>query len=137
MISWLVRAASSVGASGGKAATGPWSVEPDGVGRDVGPDPAWLPWLADRIAAEKPFIGYHAAVALLSAARAVPDESLDAVDGALTTAVESSSRLRADTDRATTTGADATIAGARPGWSSIASVTDVGLACETSPTRSR
>ena len=28
-----------------------------------------LQWLADRIGAEKPFIGYHAGVALLTAAR--------------------------------------------------------------------
>jgi hypothetical protein len=34
-----------------------------------------LLWLADRIGAEKPFIGYHAAVALLAAAR---DPSVDA-----------------------------------------------------------
>jgi len=33
------------------------------------PDLAWLDWLAARVAKEKPFVGYHAAIALRSAAR--------------------------------------------------------------------
>jgi hypothetical protein len=36
----------------------------------VSPDPQSIAWLADRIALEKPFIGYHAAKALLAAVRA-------------------------------------------------------------------
>lgn len=35
----------------------------------VKPDPAYVPWLGERIGFEKPFLAYHAAVALLYAAR--------------------------------------------------------------------
>jgi len=35
----------------------------------IRPDPAYIDWLADRLGQEKPFVGYHAAVALLTAAR--------------------------------------------------------------------
>ena len=46
-------------------------------------DPRSISWLADRIAAEKPFIGYHAALALLAAVRAFTtthrDELRDAI----------------------------------------------------------
>ena len=66
------------------------------------PDPEHLSWLSDRIAREKPFVGYHAAVALLAAARDLPDEHLDAVGHAVTRAEEAASRLRPDTDRAAT-----------------------------------
>lgn len=39
------------------------------VTMQVRPDPDYLDWLAARVAEEKPFIGYHAAVALLVAVR--------------------------------------------------------------------
>lgn len=66
------------------------------------PDPEHLPWLVERIAAEKPFIGYHAAVALLAAARESPVGDLPRVEEALVQAEAASWRLRPDTDRATT-----------------------------------
>jgi hypothetical protein len=68
------------------------------------PDPGYLPWLVERIAAEKPFIGYHAAVALLAAARELPDGDLPQVEEALIQAEAAARRLRPDTDRATTLG---------------------------------
>ena len=37
----------------------------------VKPDPTYLRWLAERIGVEQPFIAYHAAIALLYAARAL------------------------------------------------------------------
>src|SRR5262249_8174872 len=66
------------------------------------PDPAYLPWLAGRIGDERPFIEYHAAVALLSAARSLPDDDLGALDEALSTAVRGASGLAPDEDRAVT-----------------------------------
>ena len=65
------------------------------------PDPTHLSWLAERVAAEKPFIGYHAVVALLAAARELPDDDLRFVDEALAQAEAAARRLRTDTDRAT------------------------------------
>ncbi len=35
----------------------------------LAPDCKWVPWLADRMAAEQPFVFFHASVALLSAVR--------------------------------------------------------------------
>jgi len=66
------------------------------------PDPEYLPWLVDRIAAEKPFIGYHAAVALLAAARELPNDDLPLVEDALVRAEAAAGRLRRDADRAMT-----------------------------------
>ena len=66
------------------------------------PDPRYLPWLVERFPAEKPFIGYHAAVALLAAARELPDPDLPQVDEALIEAEDAARRLRPDTDRAMT-----------------------------------
>jgi hypothetical protein len=47
------------------------------------PNPGYLTWLANRIGVEKPFIGYHASVALLVAARVLgkshPGEVRDAI----------------------------------------------------------
>jgi hypothetical protein len=34
-------------------------------------DPDYIPWLAQRLLVERPFVGYHAAVALLTAVRAL------------------------------------------------------------------
>jgi hypothetical protein len=68
------------------------------------PDERWLDWLADRFehGAETPFVGYHAAVALSAAARDLEDAHVPKVRAALTRARQLASRLRADTDRATT-----------------------------------
>jgi hypothetical protein len=66
------------------------------------PDPAYLEWLGARVDAEKPFIGYHAAVALLSAARSLNIKQLDLVRAALEVARRSAQRLRPDTDRSVT-----------------------------------
>lgn len=66
------------------------------------PEPEYLPWLVERIAAEKPFIGYHAAVALLAAARELPDGDLPRVEEALIQAEAAVRPLRPDADRAMT-----------------------------------
>jgi Domain of unknown function (DUF4062) len=68
------------------------------------PDARWLDWLADRLqaGAEKPFVGYHAAVALATAARDLEEAHLPKLRAALTRATQLSSRLRSDADRATT-----------------------------------
>lgn len=44
------------------------------------PDVRYLDWLAERFSTEKPFIAYHAAVALLAAARELPDAELGQLD---------------------------------------------------------
>jgi hypothetical protein len=41
---------------------------------EVTPRAEMIPWLADRLIEEKPFIGYHAALALDAAAAALPAE---------------------------------------------------------------
>jgi hypothetical protein len=63
------------------------------------PDVGRLPWLAERIAAEKPFIGYHAAVALVAAARELPQHQLPDVASAIDAAEAAAARLPADADR--------------------------------------
>jgi hypothetical protein len=66
------------------------------------PTVGYLDWLAERVCAEKPFIGYHAALGLLDAARILSDDHLDQVATAVDRAEACSSRLRPDADRATT-----------------------------------
>ena len=66
------------------------------------PDPAYLEWLGARIEAEKPFIGYHATVALLSAARSLDIKQLNLVRAALELARRSAQRLPRDADRSVT-----------------------------------
>lgn len=66
------------------------------------PNANQLDWLAERICVEKPFVGYHAALALLYAARLLPAEQLERVETALDEADACSRRLRADADRSTT-----------------------------------
>jgi len=68
------------------------------------PTAAHIDWLAERVCVEKPFIGYHAALALLDAARALPFAQLSQVAAAVDRAEECSERLRTDTDRANTLG---------------------------------
>ncbi len=41
---------------------------------EVKPNPDYLDWLAERLAPEKPFVGYHAALALVAAARTLSQE---------------------------------------------------------------
>ena len=43
---------------------------------EMSPDPQWLTWLADRLAAEPPFAGYHAALALERAADQLSDAAV-------------------------------------------------------------
>lgn len=66
------------------------------------PNATQLDWLAERICVEKPFVGYHAALALLHAARLLPAEQLTQVESALDGADACTRRLRADADRAST-----------------------------------
>jgi hypothetical protein len=50
------------------------------------PKPEAIPWLAERIVKEAPFIGYHSAIALRAAIRALPDQKAelrDAIDRGL------------------------------------------------------
>lgn len=64
------------------------------------PDPMYLGWLAGRLTEEKPFIGFHAALALLNAARTVEVARL----GEIGDAIASVRRKfwKPDTDRDTT-----------------------------------
>jgi hypothetical protein len=66
------------------------------------PNARHVEWLGERVCAEKPFIGYHAAVALLDAARLLPPEQLGEVHDAVGRADACSQRLRPDTDRTMT-----------------------------------
>jgi len=47
------------------------------------PNPEYLTWLANRVGVEKPFIGYHASVALLVAARVLRDSQSKEVRNAI------------------------------------------------------
>jgi Domain of unknown function (DUF4062) len=68
------------------------------------PEVRYLPWLAERLGSEKPFVGYHAALGLLSAARSLDVEDLPNVQAALDMARQETRRLRKDTDRETVLG---------------------------------
>jgi hypothetical protein len=50
------------------------------------PTPRYLPWLADRVLTEKPFLGYHSTVALLEAARNLRASNPREVHAAITQA---------------------------------------------------
>lgn len=63
------------------------------------PTIGYVNWLAERVCVEKPFIGYHAALALLEAVRALPPEDLDQVARALERAEDCARSQRVDTDR--------------------------------------
>lgn len=54
----------------------------------LSPDPGYLRWLSERIAVEYAFLGYHAAVALLEAARSLSIAHLDRVAAAVEQAAE-------------------------------------------------
>lgn len=64
------------------------------------PDPNSLDWLAERVTPEKPFIGYHAALALLMAARALGAEFTTDVRKAIEKAREQLGPGLQNTDRA-------------------------------------
>lgn len=65
----------------------------------VRPKPDWLRWLADRLKIEKPFIGYHAAVALLSAARLLDEQARPSLLSAIQLAKATSGGRLEGTDR--------------------------------------
>jgi hypothetical protein len=64
------------------------------------PHPAYLTWLAERLSQERPFIGYHAALALLNAARTLDGTELPLVGDAL--ALARRAAVKPDTDRNST-----------------------------------
>lgn len=70
----------------------------------VKPDATCLPWLAERLAREKPFVSYQAAVALRAAAQSLEDRDL----GALKAAIERGQEFLAG--QAPDTGRDRTLA---------------------------
>jgi hypothetical protein len=66
----------------------------------VDPDYDMLGWLAERLAVERPFVGYHAAVALLLAVRAPKAKAyLPAIEAAVEKAMQARGTLANDTDR--------------------------------------
>jgi hypothetical protein len=66
----------------------------------VDPDYDMLGWLADRPATEKPFVGYHALVALLLAVRAPKAKAyLPTIESAVEKARQARGTLANDTDR--------------------------------------
>jgi hypothetical protein len=56
------------------------------------PTPKYLPWLAERVAVEQPFVAYHATVALLNAARNLRASNAREVKKAIDVAWENLSR---------------------------------------------
>jgi hypothetical protein len=67
------------------------------------PDVRYLEWIAEQVGHEQPFIGYHAAVALLAGARELPERGLGELEAALTRAETYASRkFRPDADRSLT-----------------------------------
>jgi hypothetical protein len=66
----------------------------------IDPDYDMLDWLADRLAIEKPFVGYHAVVALLVAVKTEKAKAyLPAIESALEKAEQSRGALPAKSDR--------------------------------------
>jgi hypothetical protein len=67
------------------------------------PDPNHLDWLAGRMDPdqEKPFVAYHAAVALLEAVMNLPTQYCATIHAALSKARELALRLKGDPDRIT------------------------------------
>ena len=64
------------------------------------PDPVWVTWLGERLAAEMAFVGYHAAVALRSAARLLGPEHAREVAAAVAVAHSSLGSDDQSSDRA-------------------------------------
>ena len=63
------------------------------------PDPHRCLWLAQCVMKERPFIGYHALLALQQAAHRLPMGDLDVVEAAIEHMAPALARLRSDTDR--------------------------------------
>jgi hypothetical protein len=68
----------------------------------ISPDPQYWDWLADRVGDERPFVGYQAAVALLTAARTSAPADRERLDPILRRAKEPFGSGLEDTDRAKT-----------------------------------
>ena len=66
------------------------------------PDTSRLDWLAERLSVEKPFVAYHAAMALLVAVRTLGQEYKPQLVKALGTAANAIEALPQDADRTTT-----------------------------------
>jgi hypothetical protein len=68
---------------------------------DMFPEADHLAWLAERMdpEQEKPFVAYHAAVALLDAVRNLPSEACAKLEAALAEAKKLALRLKGDPDR--------------------------------------
>lgn len=63
------------------------------------PDATQCPWLVQRVLVEKPFVGYHALLALQQAAHLLPLGDLEALDEAIERLKPIAASLRTDTDR--------------------------------------
>jgi hypothetical protein len=68
----------------------------------VRPDPAYLEWLEGRLGQERPFVGYHAAVALLTAVRTLDKSYRSRLAEAIRKAKEAVAPEGQDTDRMNT-----------------------------------
>jgi hypothetical protein len=67
----------------------------------VRPDPEYWDWLADRLKEERPFVGYQAAIALLTAVRASAPADREKLERSLRKAKESFGAGLQGTDRST------------------------------------
>ncbi|MFL6282315.1 MAG: hypothetical protein ACJ74Q_04020 [Pyrinomonadaceae bacterium] len=65
------------------------------------PNPQYIEWLAARLGEERPFLGYHAAVALQVAARTIKSDHKERLRAAITSAMNSITYAPYDTDRKT------------------------------------
>src|SRR5262249_23060775 len=63
------------------------------------PDSRYLTWLAERLSVEKPFLGYHAAKALLSAARRLDSSYYGEIRDAIIEAKRGLGSAKSDTDQ--------------------------------------
>jgi len=66
---------------------------------EVKPNSDYLGWLAARLMPEKPFVGYHAALALVAAARTLDVAHRDAVRAAIEQAQQNLGPALDSTDR--------------------------------------
>src|SRR5262249_9573268 len=69
---------------------------------EIRPNPEYLEWLSERLAPEKPFVGYHAALALIAAARVLGlsykariDSAIERAQRLLGSGLENTDRARA------------------------------------------
>ncbi len=63
------------------------------------PNPGYIEWLAGRLGDERPFLGYHAAVALLTAVRSLGADSRARLEQAIEYAANTIRHIPGDTDR--------------------------------------